>query len=74
MKFSTKDNDNENKLDGPCAVIFKGAWRFNSCHESHLNAPYHHTGNVTKWSGIAWYEWKGRYYSLKFTEMKVRRN
>ena len=68
-KFSTKDNN------GGCARLWRGAWWFNSCMQSHLNAPYHPNGGpVSDWSGILWYDWKGNTYSLKFTEMKVRRN
>ena len=76
MKFSTKDNDNDNnEITGYCAIYFEGAWWFNNCMHSHLNAPYHPNGGpVSSWTGILWYDWKGNAYSLKFTEMKVRRN
>ena len=69
--FSTKDSDNSG---GSCAISWKGAWWFNACFQSHLNGPYHHGGSVSTWNGIIWYDWKGDSYSLKFTEMKVRRN
>ena len=71
MKFSTKDNDNDNSK-GSCAIDHKGAWWFNNCQQSHLNAPYRHKGPGTSWRGILWYDWKGHSYSLKFTEMKLR--
>ena len=75
MKFSTKDNDNDKRTGNSCALEFKGAWWFNDCMQSHLNAPYHpNGGSVSSWTGILWYDWKGNTYSLKFTEMKVRRN
>ena len=76
MKFSTKDNDNDNDEGNDyCAIHYKGAWWFNACMQSHLNAPYHPNGGpVNSWTGILWYNWKGNTYSLKFTEMKVRRN
>ena len=74
MKFSTKDNDNDN-YGGSCAIDWKGTWWFNRCMESHLNAPYHPNGGpVKEWSGVLWYDWKGSSYSLKFTEMKVCQN
>ena len=67
-KFSTKDNENS----VGCAIGWKGAWWFNNCMQSHLNAPYHpNRGPVSSSSGILWYDWKGKTYSLKFTEMKV---
>ena len=76
MKFSTKDNDNDNASNNDfCSIYFKGAWWFNACMQSHLNAPYHPNGGpVIDWTGVLWYDWKGKTYSLKFTEMKVRRN
>ena len=74
MKFSTRDNDNDN-LSGNCADNWNGAWWYNACYQSHLNGPYYTnpTGADT-WYGIIWYDWKGDSYSLKFTEMKTRRN
>ena len=74
MKFSTKDNDNDKLSSNSCAIGWKGGWWFNACAQSHLNAPYHHGGLVAGWKGILWLDWKGDRYSLKFTEMKVRRN
>ena len=73
MKFTTRDNDNDNS-GGNCAQALHGAWWFNNCFFSHLNGPYHHNPVVSLNNGIIWYHWKGRYYSLKFTEMKTRRN
>ena len=74
MKFSTKDNDNDNG-GWNCAVIDIGAWWFNQCFESHLNGPYYtNPTGVSTWDGIIWYYWKGDSYSLKFSEMKTRHN
>ena len=73
MKFTTRDNDNDNH-SGNCALIWHGAWWFNTCFDSLLNGPYHHNPVLSSSSGIIWVAWKGQYYSLKFTEMKTRRN
>ena len=78
MKFSTPDQDND-KWDGNCAQTYKGAWWYQVCHESNLNGQYlgssGNKGVVTPFAdSINWKSWKGYYYSLKFTEMKVRRN
>ena len=73
MKFSTRDNDNDN-YSGNCAHIRHGAWWFNACIHSHLNGPYYHNPVVSLANGIIWRFWKGFKYSLKFTEMKTRRN
>uniref|UniRef100_A0A1X7TKI2 Fibrinogen C-terminal domain-containing protein n=1 Tax=Amphimedon queenslandica TaxID=400682 RepID=A0A1X7TKI2_AMPQE len=75
MKFTTRGNDNDKKGGTNCADEFNGAWWFNYCFQSHLNGPYYSNpaagGNS---NGIIWYDWKGYDYSLRFTEMKTRRN
>ena len=73
-RFTTRDNDND-KDSGNCAASWNGAWWFNSCHKSHLNGPYYtNPTGAGAWRGIIWYDWKGNRYSLKFTELKTRRN
>ena len=74
MKFSTRDNDNDNNGDNCAKDIYPGGWWFNRCFVAHLNGVYHHTPAVSYAKGIIWFGWKGWYYSLKFTEMKMRRN
>ena len=70
MKFSTKDNDND-RNGGSCAVAHRGAWWFNSCAHSDLNGLY--PGRRASSShNCAWYHFD-HWYSLKFTEMKTRR-
>ena len=71
MKFSTKDRDND--LDaGSCAQRRKGAWWYQTCTNSNLNGLYirgHHTSFA---DGVNWYRWRGFYYYLQKTEMKIR--
>ena len=75
MKFSTKDNDNDNWSGGSDAVYYKGAWWYNYNAQSNLNGRYYRKGqSVGSDGGIMWLDWKGGSYSLKFTEMKLRRN
>ena len=74
MKFSTGDNDNDNRRFFNCAQVLQGGWWFNACYDSHLNGLYHHNPVISSDNGIIWTHWKGWYYSLKFTEMKTRRN
>ena len=72
-KFTTRDRDNDAYNDN-CAVRFKGAWWYCRCHTSNLNGLYL-SGNHTSYAdGVNWYCWKKEYYSLSFTEMKVKRN
>ena len=70
-KFSTRDNDNDGASDS-CSVYYHGAWWFNNCFRSHLNGIYRNN-TVSPWQGIIWNDWRGN-YSLRFTEMKTRRN
>ena len=72
-KFTTRDNNND-IYSGNCAQLYYGAWWFDACFSSHINGPYYHSPVVSYANGIIWYHWKGSYYSLKFTEMKTRRN
>ena len=66
MKFSTKDQDNDNNGGVNCAVSFEGGWWFNHCHRNLLKGLYESEGD------IAWYTWK-RWSSLAFSEMKFRK-
>lgn len=72
MMFSTYDKDND-RYSGNCAEEDKGGWWFNKCHCAHLNGVYHrgHYSALTD-DGIVWYTWRGWWYSLKTTLMKIR--
>ena len=72
--FSTKDRDNGNYAFGNCAKKSTGAWWYYSCHMSNLNGQYFNgrMENEQYGKGVNWYSCCGYFYSLKFTEMKVR--
>ena len=72
QKFTTRDQDNDDAISGNCAQSFKGAWWYRRCHQSNLNGLYHGGPHSSYADGVNWWTWKGHYYSLKFTEMKVR--
>ena len=71
-RFSTKDKDNDG-APGNCADASNraGAWWFNSCTWSNLNGLYYDSV-VYNANSVSWYNWKNGFYSLKFSEMKIR--
>ncbi|KAG7518608.1 hypothetical protein JOB18_038569 [Solea senegalensis] len=73
MNFSTYDQDNDN-YRGNCAREDKGGWWFNKCHSAHLNGAYYHSGHYSARTddGVVWYPWRGWWYSLKTSVMKLR--
>ena len=72
MPFSTHDKDNS-KLN--CTANYTGGWWFNDedCVRSNLNGLYIQNGTADRGIGIVWRNWRGLSYSLKRTEMKIRR-
>ena len=72
-KFTTKDRDNDLKGSYNCAVQYSGAWWYNACHGSNLNGLYLGGPHSSYANGVNWKTFKGFYYSLKFTEMKIRK-
>uniref|UniRef100_A0A1X7ULA7 Fibrinogen C-terminal domain-containing protein n=1 Tax=Amphimedon queenslandica TaxID=400682 RepID=A0A1X7ULA7_AMPQE len=72
LTFTTRDNDNDN-YGNNCAQRYTGAWWYKYCYYSNLNGRYFNTATNNDQS-INWYHWKGANISLKFSEMKTRRN
>jgi ficolin len=72
-QFTTIDSDNDNYKTN-CAVTYGGAWWHKACHRSNLNGLYLDGADTEFGLGINWYTCWGHYYSLKETEMKIRRN
>ena len=71
--FSTKDWDNDAATNFSCAEQSKGGWWYNNCHKANLNGLYQNPTGTSLATGINWFTWKGLAYSLKKTEMKIRR-
>ena len=69
--FTTFDRDNDRNADN-CAEKWTGAWWYKSCHHVNLNGQYKYNSTTTA-NGIIWKAWHGYEYSLKKTEMKIRR-
>ena len=74
QEFTTRDRDND-VWSSNCAERYKGAWWYRSCHGSNLNGLYL-SGPQTmtsRASGVNWSAFRGHDYSLKVSEMKLRR-
>ena len=74
QQFSTRDQDNDVNSNENCAQQFKGGWWYVACHSSNLNGLYHGGSHTSSTDGVNWRSWRGYYYSLKFTKMKLRKN
>jgi len=72
QKFSTRDQDNDAYRGLSCAVKYKGAWWYSTCHNCNLNGRYLRRNHTSYADGVNWFHFKGYYYSLRFTEMKIR--
>ena len=72
MKFTTYDKDQDSSSGSSCAVDYSGAWWYNECHHSNLNGLYRRGQVTTNANTVNWYPWKGQYYSIKRTEMKIK--
>lgn len=71
MQFSTKDQDND-LYPHSCAELYKGAWWYRHCHASNLNGQYLGGTHVSYADGVNWHPFRGSYYSLKRSEMKLK--
>ncbi|XP_047463066.1 fibrinogen like 1B isoform X2 [Mugil cephalus] len=74
MQFSTRDQDNDRYLQGSCAQENNGGWWYNRCHAANLNGKFYRNGKYggDYDNGVVWGTWKGLWYSLRHTTMKVR--
>ena len=70
-KFSARNVD-QDVHSGNCATQFRGAWWYSACHGSNLNSVYERATVATYANTVVWELWKGYYYSLKSTVMKIK--
>ncbi|XP_061154953.1 fibrinogen like 1B [Syngnathus typhle] len=74
MQFSTRDQDNDRYTQGSCAQENNAGWWYNRCHFANLNGKFYRKGEYKGQfdNGIVWGTWRGLWYSLRHTAMKVR--
>ena len=70
--FSARDRDKDNSTWN-CSEAYKAAWWYDNCHDSNLNGQYVIGSHTVEGDGINWKTWTGHHYSLKTTDMKIRR-
>ncbi len=71
QQFSTKDQDNDASTSN-CVNRFSGAWWHKDCHLANLNGRYLNGATNQYSTGVTWKPWRGQYFSLIKTEMKLR--
>ena len=74
MPFSTFDRDQDTS-NGNCADISKAGWWFKNCTSANLNGQFYEKGshsNVNDGTAMIWKDWKGYFYSIARTQMKIR--
>lgn len=75
VPFSTRDRDHDLKGDANCAKHLSGGWWFSACGHVNLNGRYFLSiprQRHDRKQGIFWKTWRGRYYPLRSTIMKIR--
>uniref|UniRef100_A0A8W8JMS7 Fibrinogen C-terminal domain-containing protein n=1 Tax=Magallana gigas TaxID=29159 RepID=A0A8W8JMS7_MAGGI len=70
MKFSTPDQDNDNK-NGSCATKFRSGLWFNNCYFANPNGQYTDS-EITGPGYIIWKLWKNSSISLKSIQLMIR--
>ncbi|XP_022794912.1 ficolin-1-like [Stylophora pistillata] len=70
-QFSTKDRDNDQSTVWHCADTHGGGWWFDNpqCVQCDLNGLYN---VINGQAGVIWQAFRGLYYSLKRSEMKIK--
>ena len=71
--FSTFDRDNDERFLDNCARLFRGAWWFNDCFQSHLNGEYRTQADHDDFLASSGIQWRSlhAHASLKSVQMMI---
>lgn len=70
LRFTTKDQDNDNYKDN-CAKLHYGGWWYGACHATNLNGLY--VSSALKDARYnSWGNWKDEHEALKKTLIMIR--
>uniref|UniRef100_A0A3Q3BCY8 Fibrinogen C-terminal domain-containing protein n=1 Tax=Kryptolebias marmoratus TaxID=37003 RepID=A0A3Q3BCY8_KRYMA len=69
--FSTRDKELDS-LGIHCARNYMGGWWYKNCYKANLNGLYGTNSNNQVSKLVIWIDWKGKDFSIPFTEMKFR--
>ena len=74
MQFSTYDQDHDANNENSCAELYQSGWWFRACIRTNLNGLYLHNEPLPHAlsKGVTWTRWRGKEFSLKKSEMKMR--
>jgi len=72
MKFTTKNQDNDQYDSFNCGIQEHGGWWYKHCSIANLNGQYQ--PGVSNRHSVYWYHFRGSSYSLKRAQMMMRKN
>ena len=71
-KFSTFDNDNDDKSGGSCADSYRGGWWFRACGRVYLNCVYGGASGLTYYNMRMLYLGNSHYEPIHTVTMKIK--
>ena len=72
--FTTTDRDNDESSSRNCAIVYKGGFWYNDCHEANPTGIYYPGAGSPFGQGLSWATCYGQVYSPKVYILKFKRN
>ena len=72
MMFTTRDRDNDAKIDGNCATASSGGWWYNQCFLANLHGRYPVPGSPHSLEYMTWMPLHHTFGGIIYSEMKIR--